>query len=108
VWLLSAVSLIAVAHLVPGFSVGSFGSAIFGALAIGFVNVTLGFILKVLTLPLTILAFGLSLLVINALMLRLAATFVPGLVIQGFPPAFIGALMLAVVNTALQGIVFGD
>jgi len=105
-WLLSALSLIIVANLIPGFSVSGFGSAIIGAIVIGFVNVTLGLILKVVTLPLTILTFGVFLLVINALMLQLAAAFVPGFSIQGFLPAFFGAIVLAVVNMALHGLVF--
>ena len=105
-WLLSAASLLVVAHLIPGFSVSSFGSALIGAVVIGFVNMTLGFILKVITLPLTILTFGLFLLVINALMLQFAAAFVPGFSVQGFSPAFFGAIVLAVINMALHGLVF--
>ncbi|HET8670457.1 MAG TPA: phage holin family protein, partial [Candidatus Saccharimonadales bacterium] len=105
-WLLSAASLLLVAHLIPGFSVSSFGSALIGAIVIGFVNMTLGFILKVITLPLTILTFGLFLLVINALMLQLATAFVPGFSVQGFMPAFFGAVVLAVINMALHGLVF--
>ena len=104
-WLLSAASLLIVAHLIPGFSVSSFGSALVGAIVIGFVNMTLGFILKVITLPLTILTFGLFLLVINALMLQFAAAFVPGFSVQGFLPAFFGAIVLSVINMALHGLV---
>ena len=58
-WFLSALSLIVVAHIVPGFEVRGFGTALIAAVIIGFVNATLGFILKILTLPLTILTFGL-------------------------------------------------
>jgi len=105
-WLLSALSLIIVAHLIPGFSVSGFGSAVIGAIVIGFVNVTVGLILKVVTLPLTILTFGVFLLVINALMLQLAAAFVPGFSVQGFLPAFFGAIVLALVNMALHGLLF--
>ena len=105
-WLLSALSLIIVAHLIPGFSVSNFGSAAIGAVVIGFINGTLGFIVKVVTFPLTILTFGLLLLVINALMLQLAAAFVPGFTVQGFLPAFFGAIVLAAVNMALRGLVF--
>lgn len=107
-WLLSALSLMIVAYLIPGFSVSNFVSAVFGAVVIGLVNTTLGFILKVLTFPLTILTFGVFLLVINALMLQLAAAFVPGFTVQGFLPAFFGAVVLAVVNMTLQGLVLRD
>ena len=105
-WLLSAASLLIVAHLIPGFSVSSFGSALIGAIVIGFVNMTLGFILKVITLPLTILTFGLFLLVINALMLQLAAAFVPGFSVQGFLPAFFAAIVLSAINMILHGLIF--
>ncbi|HTM08543.1 MAG TPA: phage holin family protein, partial [Verrucomicrobiae bacterium] len=68
-WLLSALSILIVAHVVPGFEVRGFGTALIAAVVIGLVNATLGFVLKILTLPLTILTFGLFLLVINALMI---------------------------------------
>jgi putative membrane protein len=106
-WVLNAVSLMIVAYLIPGFYVRSFEAALIGALVIGLVNATLGLVLKVLTLPLTILTFGVSLLVINGLMLQFAAAFVPGFGVQGFLPAFFGAIVLALVSMAL-GVAFGE
>lgn len=105
-WLLSALSLLIVAHVIPGFEVKGFGTALIAAIVIGLVNGTLGFILKVLTFPLTILTFGLFLLVINALMLRFASLLVSGFVVQGFFPAFFGAIVLALVHMALRALVF--
>jgi putative membrane protein len=105
-WLLSALSLMIVAYLIPGFQVQSFTTALLAAVVIGLINATLGFILKVLTFPLTIVTFGLFLLVINALMLRLASTVVPGFVVNGFFSAFLGAIALALVNMALHTVVF--
>jgi putative membrane protein len=72
-WLISALSLVIVANIIPGFQLSGFGSALIAAIAIGFVNGTLGFFLKVVTFPLTIVTLGLFWLVINALMLKLAA-----------------------------------
>ena len=106
-WFLSALSIVIVAHLIPGFHVSGFGTALIAALAIGFVNATLGLVLKILTLPLTILTLGLFWLVINALMLAFASTLVPGFVVTGFLPAFFGAIVLSIVNTALRNLVFG-
>jgi putative membrane protein len=80
-WILSALSLLVVAHIVPGFEVRGFGAALLASLVIGLVNSTLGFLLKILTFPLTIITFGLFLFVINALMIRFAALVVPGLVV---------------------------
>ena len=107
-WLLSALSLMIVAHIIPGFSVKSFGSALLAAIVIGLVNATVGIVLKVLTFPLTLLTFGLFLLVINALMLQLASAMLEGFHVSGFWPAFFGAIVLAIVNSLLRSVVMGD
>jgi putative membrane protein len=65
---------------------------------VGLVNATLGVILKVVTFPLTIVTFGIFWLVINALMLQLAAMLVPGFAINGFTPALWGAIALSIIN----------
>ena len=101
-WILSALALLLVAHIVPGFELSGFAAALLAALVVGLVNATLGAILKVLTFPLTILTLGIFWIVVNALMLELAAFFVPGFRIQGFLPAFLGALVLSVVNIVLR------
>jgi len=104
-WVLSALSLLIVAHIVPGFEVRGFGVALIASLVIGLVNSTIGFFLKLFTLPLTILTFGLFLFVINALMLQFAAMFVSGFFVQGFFPALLGAVVLALVQMVLRGLV---
>jgi putative membrane protein len=106
-WLLSAISLMIVAHIVPGFQVRSFGSALIAALVIGLVNATIGLLLKILTFPLTILTFGLFLLIINALMIQLASSMLSGFVVAGFWPAFFGAIVLSIVGAVLRHLVFG-
>ena len=104
-WLISALSLLIVAHLVPGFEVQGFGVALLASLVIGLVNSTLGFLLKILTFPLTILTFGLFLLIVNAFMLEFASILVPGFIVRGFFPAFFGAIVLALVQMVLRGLV---
>ena len=104
-WFLSALSLLIVAHIVPGFEVQGFGVALLASLVIGLINSTLGLLLKLLTFPLTILTFGLFLFVINALMLSFAALLVPGFVVRGFAPALLGAIVLALVHLVLRGLV---
>lgn len=106
-WFLNALGLVIVAHLVPGFRVASFGTALLAAIVVGLVNATLGLLLKIVTLPLTIVTFGLFLFVINALMLRFAASLVPGFVVAGFGPAFLGAILLTIVNMLLHSLAFG-
>jgi len=104
-WILSAAALWIVAHVVRGIYVSGPMAALIAALVIGFVNATLGLILKVLTFPLTILTLGLFWFVINALMLKLAAVFVPGFKVRGFLPALIGAVLMSIVSSILQWLV---
>ncbi len=86
-WLLCAVVLIAVAQFVPGFHVANLETALIAALVIGLLNATLGFLLKIITFPLTVITLGLFLLVINALMIMLASHIVHGFHVTpvGFP-----------------------
>jgi putative membrane protein len=97
-WIISAVLLLVVSRLVPGFEVDGLRSALIAALVIGLVNATLGVFLKIVTFPLTLLSLGLFLLIINALMLLFASTFVRGFIVHGFVPAFWGALLLSLLG----------
>lgn len=101
-WILSAFCILAVARLVPGFVISGFGTALLAAVVIGLVNGTLGLFLKLVTLPLTLLTFGVFWFVINALMLKLAAVFVPGFEVRGWWPAFWGGLILSFLNMAVR------
>jgi putative membrane protein len=104
-WLVSTASLIIVAYLIPGIEIRGLGAALIAPIVIGLVNATIGFILKILTLPLTVLTLGLFWLVINALMLQLAAALVPGFYVYGFWSAFFGAIILSLVNMILRSLV---
>lgn len=104
-WLISALALIVVAHVVPGFHVYGFTAALWAALVIGLVNATLGIFLKVITFPLTIVTLGIFWWIINALMLELATVFTPNFRIDGFFYAFLGAIVLALVQMLLRWLV---
>ena len=101
-WLISAVSLLIVAYIIPGIKVDGFGTALIASVVIGLVNATIGFFLKLITLPLTILTLGIFWLVINALMLELASALVSGFTVEGFWSAFFGAIVLSLVSTFLR------
>lgn len=104
-WLLSAISLLIVSRVVPGFYVHGFMAALIAAVVIGLVNATLGLFLKLITLPLTIVTMGIFWLVINALMLMFASTLLaPDFVVRGFWPAFWGAIVLALINMLLKSL----
>jgi putative membrane protein len=105
-WVLSAVAVWIVAQLGIGISVRGAVAALIAALVIGFINATIGLVLKVITFPLTLLTLGLFWLVINALMLELASALLsPGFQVHGFLAAFLGAIVLSIVNLVLKAIV---
>jgi putative membrane protein len=100
--LITAALLLLVANLVSGFRVAGWGPAFLGAIALGFVNAFVRPVMVLLTLPLTILTFGLFLLVVNALMLWFVAALVPGIQVRGFGAAFLGSLLLTLLNLMVE------
>jgi putative membrane protein len=71
-------------------------------------NATVGFLLKIVTFPLSILTLGLFLLVINALMIMLASSIVRGFHVRGFIPAFWGAVVLALLGMLIRAFTKND
>ncbi len=105
-WVLSALAVWIVAHLNIGISVSGLMEALIAALVIGFINATIGALLKIITFPLTLLTLGVFWLLINALMLKLAsALLAPGFQVNGFKAAFLGAILLSLVNMILKWLV---
>lgn len=103
-WALSALAIWIVSQIVPGFIVTGAGAALIAAVVIGFINATLGFFLKIITFPLTVMTLGVFWFVINAMMIELAANLIPGFVVESFASAFLGAIVLSLVNTLLKGL----
>ena len=103
-WLLSAVALLVVSNLVPGFYVEGLGPALIAALVIGLLNATVGLFLKIVTFPISILTLGLFLLVINGLMILVASNLVRGFHVHGFGPAFWGAVVLALLGILIRAV----
>ena len=111
-WILSAVALLAVAHLYAGVTVTSFISALIAAAVLGLLNAVLRPILVLLTLPVTVITMGLFLFVINALMFWAAASLLTGFAVSGFVAALIGSLIYSVLQLAidfvLERLLFND
>jgi len=107
-WLINALSLLIVAHFVPGFELHGIVHALIAAVVFGFVNSTLGLVLRVVTFPLTIITFGLFLIVINAIMLKMAASVTPGFAVTTWTAALIGAILLTLISSFLHWLVRDD
>lgn len=101
-WLLSALALLAVAHLYSGVIVGSFGSALLAAAVLGALNSLVRPLLVLLTLPATVLTLGLFLFVINALMFWAAAGLLPAMEVRSFGAALLGSLIYSGLQLAIE------
>ncbi len=105
VWILNAVALLAVAYLLPGITVASFGSAMWAALILGLVNMLVKPVLILLTLPITIVTLGLFLFVINALLFWFVGSMLTGFKVNGFWWAVIGALVYSLISGFLTNLI---
>ena len=101
-WLLLAAALLLVAHLYPGVTVTSFGSALIAALVLGLFNTLLRPLLVLLTLPVTLLTLGLFLFVINAAMFYAAAEVLDGFHVRSFGAALIGSLLYSLCGMVID------
>ena len=96
IWLLNSLIIMVAAYLLPGVHVANFLTALAIALVLGVLNLIVKPILIVLTLPLTIITFGLFLIVINALMILLTSHLVPGFKVDGFWWAVLYSILISV------------
>jgi len=99
IWVINALTLLAIPYLVPSVSVDSFYIALVTALVLGLVNTVIRPLLVLLTLPISVVTLGLFILVINGLMFWFVASFVDGFHVAGFWAAFWGALAYSVIST---------
>jgi len=104
VWLINALSVYATSSLLSGISVRSFGAALLVALVLGLVNAVIKPVLVFFSIPFIIVTLGLFLLVINALMLELAAVVVDGFVVESFGWAVLGSLVISLVSWMLSAL----
>lgn len=112
-WVINAVALYIAARIVPGINLGNQVLMILGvALVFGLVNALIRPLLKLLTCPLIILTLGLFTLVINAVLLLLTSALsrAVGLTfgVEGFWPAFWGALIISIVSFVMTLLIRED
>lgn len=99
--LITALSLLVVDLVVPGVDIATFVAALIAALSIAAVNTFIRPVIKLLSLPLTLITFGLFSFVVNGICFWLAAAFVPGFSVHGFLGTILGPVILTFVSTFL-------
>lgn len=107
-WAITAFSLWVASHLFRGLKFESTSALVVSALLLGFANAIVKPLLILLTLPLTLLTFGLFLLVINALMILLVSALVRGFKVSGFWTAFFASIFISLLSLAIEAALGGD
>ncbi len=115
-WAISALSLFAAAWLVPGIHVDDGrGWMVYAGMAVilSLVNALIRPLLKLMTCPLILLTLGLFTLVVNAITLLISSAiannvFGFGFYVEGFLPAFWGAIIVSIVSVVLNTVVRDD
>ncbi|NMP22664.1 phage holin family protein [Sulfobacillus harzensis] len=104
-WFFTAVTLFVMAHLHMGIEATSLGRVIVASIVLGLVNLVVRPIVKLLTLPLTLITLGLFGWVVNALMLWLVSALVPGFRVAGFVPALEASVILGIVSGVVNWVI---
>jgi putative membrane protein len=96
--LLNGVGIFIIGYILSGVEIKNFFSALSVAILLALVNTFVKPILLFLTFPITLITFGLFILVINALMLMLVDALMEGLEIKNFGWAFLFSFLLSILN----------
>lgn len=102
-FLLNGLAVVVAAYILPGVDVDGYASALWVALVLAIANVIVKPLLIIFTIPLTIATLGLFLLVINAIIIMLVDSLVPGFSVANFWWALAFSLILSLINA-----LFGD
>lgn len=106
-WIVATIAIYAVAHFLPGIYIHDFSTAILAGLALGFLNAIVRPILVTLTLPATILSFGLFILIINGFLLYLVG-FMEGVDVVDFGTAIFGAILISLLSSIINFFIFPE
>ena len=90
-------------EIVPGFETTGFLSLLCASIVLTFLHIFIRPVMVFLTLPLQVLSLGLAYLVFNAFYVKITSFLVKGIVVEGFFPAIVVALIISFVNIVLDG-----
>ena len=106
--LLSALAVVVLAKILPGVGVDTYTTAIIVAVVLSLLNFIVKPILVILTLPVTIITFGLFLLIINAIIILLADNLIAGFTVNSIWWALLFSLLLSFLQSILFSLLKGD
>jgi len=100
--IVSAFAVIVTSYLLPGVHLEGALTAIIVAAVLAFMNAIVKPVLIFLTIPITLVTFGIFLLVINAIIILITSRLVPGFIVDGFWSALLFSLVLSLVNSVFE------
>ena len=103
--IISSISLMLVSKIVTGVTITGFWGAVLAVVVMAILNPLVKPILFLLTLPVTIVTFGLFTFILNAIMFLMASRFVSGFSVDGFGSALIGSLVFSILTTIFSSLV---
>ena len=106
-WSVNLLALVIAGSLIRGIRIESIEMSVLAAGVLSVVNAVIRPVVLLLTLPINLFTLGLFTLVINAAMLQLVAALVPGLIIETFRAAFLGALLISLISWTLNMFISG-
>lgn len=107
-WSINLLALVIAGSVIPGIKIQSMAMGVVAAGVLGIVNAVIRPVVIIFTLPINLLTLGLFTLVINAALLKLVADVVPGLRIESFSAAFLGALLISFISWVLNIFIGGE
>ena len=102
--LVNGLAVLIAAYLLPGIHVDGMVTAVIIAAVLILLNLVVKPILVILTFPITVITLGLFLLVINALIIMLASSIVPGFKVDGFWWALLFSIILSIIQMIFESI----
>lgn len=103
-WMLNALIILVAAYILPGVMVEGFFIALLVALVLGILNAVVRPIFIILTLPITIVTFGLFLLVINSVLVYFTSWLVSGFSVANFWWALLFGVVLSILNFVVNSL----
>ena len=109
-WFVTAVAVFVAAWIVPGIDYSNFTGLAFASLLLGIINAMVRPVLLILCLPLILVAMGLFIMVLDALLLWFVSGILPGssFTVSGFWAAFWGGLVISIVSWLLSAFFRGS
>lgn len=104
----TAVAVLFAAYVLKGVTIDSTVTALIVAVVLGLLNSFIKPILIILTIPITIFTLGLFLLVINIIIVKIAATLVTGFTVDGWFTALLFSLVVSIVSSIIEALIGTD